>query len=240
MWRDHHRWLAREELALCFLSETRGPEKNVPVKSNLKSLDVFLKTKQQWLYDIYIYTNMYITGDLYIYIECDLHWFTVPQILGKQHCHIISQQHTITLAKMTSALSVWKLMMTPSAPARFSRNQPFNQRNKKKQKKKNMCGKWPWPCAVSSPQQKRSSPFEAKPWHAAMFPNFLLRRFYKHLKVLPCSTNPVSKCFGDVFTAELLDKNPVRMTFFVVAACDSHCEAQMGPASSAFLALVDR
>ena len=238
MWRNQRRWLAPGECyALCLVVWNQGSraKRASEIQPKIPGDVFFLKTKQQWLH-IYIQTC--------ISLVTKRMWFTVPQIAGKQHCHILSYHLAAThdhLGKNDdSALSVWKLMMTPSAPARFRQNQPSNETQKIPKK----------PCVVNDHDHVRSPVHNKKikkevhhlkqVRHAAMFPNFLLRRFYKHLKVLPCSTNPVSKCFGDVFTAALPDKNPVRITFFVVAACDSHCEAQMGPASSAFLALVGR
>lgn len=161
MWRNQRRWLAPgERYALCLVVWNQGSraKRASEIQPKIPGDVFFWKTKQQWLY-VYIYI---CTNHVYHWWqkECDL---LCPKFLGNNtviYCHIISQQHMITLAKMTSALSVWKLMMTPSAPARFWQNQPFNQRNPKNPQK-TMCGKWPWPCAVSSPQQKTSSPFEA-------------------------------------------------------------------------------
>ena len=79
--------------------------------------------------------------------------------------------------------------------------------------------------------------------HGAMLPDFLLRKLlrisYKHQKILPCSTNPVSKYVRMLQGVWPNCPNLVVAGTAITAASDVMSPVA-GPAASAFRALVDR
>ena len=161
MWRNQRRWLAPGECyALCLVVWNQGSraKRASEIQPKIPG-DVFFENEAAMITYIYIYTNMYITGDKKNVIYC------------APNCWETTLSYTVISSRSNtwSPWQKWRLglvrLETDDDPKRSCQvpAESTLQRNPKNPQK-TMCGKWPWPCAVSSPQQKnqkRSSPFEA-------------------------------------------------------------------------------